>query len=147
MRSTMTTTLEPLSQSHLQLADPGEDLRGKKVVDRDGQDLGKVDDAFIDVSERRIRFFTVKTGDILGVGGKSFLVPVDAISSFDGDRIVLSETRDRFVGGPEYHGSDGVTPKATLDDQDAQALYLTAYEWYDVDQPYWSPTYRTPSWR
>ena len=68
MRSTMTTgVLEPLSQSNTQLANTTEDIRGRKVYARDGQEFGKVDDVFVDPYERYARFISVKSGDILGI--------------------------------------------------------------------------------
>jgi sporulation protein YlmC with PRC-barrel domain len=145
----ITTTLEPLSQTRLDLADPKEDVRGRRVFARDGQEIGKVDDAFVDPIEKRVRFLSVKSGDLLGIGGKKLLVPIDAITSVDEDRVVINDLRDRIVGGPQVddefdRGPDRMADTAT---EDADALVISVYEWYGVEQPYWNPAYQRPSWR
>jgi len=100
MRSTMTTNaLEPSSKSDLGLADPNEDIRERKVYDRDGTQFGKVDDVFIDARERRARLITVRSGDILGIGGKRYLVPVDAIT-VNGERVTRGLDGRSNDGGP-----------------------------------------------
>jgi sporulation protein YlmC with PRC-barrel domain len=152
MRSTMTmTALEPLSQTSIEVADAKEDVRRRKVFDRAGQEIGKVDEVFVDPGERRARFVSVKTGDVLGLGGKQFLIPVDAIASAAADRIVIDESRDRILKGPRV--DDDSEPEAeptgmwdTAADADAPAIVIAAYQWYDIRDPYWSPTYRRPAW-
>ena len=152
MRSTMTTTtttLEPLSQTRLDLVDPKEDVRGRKIFDRDSQEIGKVDDVFIDPTERRARFLSVKSGDFLGLGGKKLLIPIDAIASVDADKVVINDKRDRIVGGPQIDHEFDRSPDQMADTaaSDADALVIAVYEWYGVEQPYWNPTYRRPNWR
>jgi sporulation protein YlmC with PRC-barrel domain len=145
MRSTMTTTaLEPLSQTRLELADPKEDVRSRKVVDREGQEIGKVEDVFIDPSERRARFLSVKSGDFIGLGGKKFLIPIDAIASVDKDKVVINQRRDRIVAGPQV---DREFEKSSDHAAETDAVVLACYEFYGVQQPYWNPTYQRPNWR
>jgi sporulation protein YlmC with PRC-barrel domain len=182
MHSTTTTTpLVSMKSGEIELSDPNEDIRGRKVVDQNGEDVGKVDDVFVDPNQRRARFIAVKSGDFLGLGGKKFLIPVDAIQSLEEDRVMIGETRDRILGGPQIEGqfdapSDAAEPSgaggtgtgaSTADvirmpgaaaesggdadeggnaDQDAPALVIAVYEWYDVDEPYWSPDYRGQHW-
>jgi sporulation protein YlmC with PRC-barrel domain len=145
MRSTMTTTtLEPLSRTGVGLADPLDDLRGRKVVDRNDQEVGKVHEVFIDPSERQARFLSIKSGDVLGFGGKTFLVPVDAIASANDDRVVIAESRDRILAGPQVDDEFGID---TTTDADVTPSIVTVYEWYGIREPFWSPTYQRPRWR
>jgi sporulation protein YlmC with PRC-barrel domain len=145
MRSTMTTTaLEPLSQTHLSLFDPQEDVRGRKVFDRESEEIGRVDDVFIDPTERRVRFLSVKSGDVLGLGGKKLLIPVDAIASVDKDKVVINHRRDRIVAGPQV---DREFEKGADRPADTDAVVLACYEFYGIAQPYWNPTYQRPNWR
>jgi sporulation protein YlmC with PRC-barrel domain len=145
MRSTMTTTaLEPLSQTRLELFDPGEDVRGRKVFDREGEEIGKVDDLFIDPTERRARFLSVKSGDVLGLGGKKLLIPIDAITPVAQDKVVINHRRDRIVAGPQV---DREFEKGTSKAADTDAVVLACYEFYGIAQPYWNPTYQRPNWR
>jgi sporulation protein YlmC with PRC-barrel domain len=144
MRSTMTTTaLEPLSQTRLELFDPKEDVRGRKVFDREGEEIGKVDDVFIDPTERRARFFSVKSGDVLGLGGKKLLIPIDVIASVDKDKVVINHRRDRLVAGPQV---DRQFEKGIDQAADTDAVVIACYEFYGVQQPYWNPTYQRPNW-
>ena len=77
MASRKTTSLVKLSDSDQVLADPAEDVRGHRVYDRDGEDLGKVDDLLIDTDEHRVRFLRIEHGGILGLGAVPSFVPVD----------------------------------------------------------------------
>jgi uncharacterized protein YrrD len=148
MRSTLTTgTLEPLSETNLALADSTEDIRGSKVYERGGQEFGKIDDAFIDPVDRRVRFVSVKSGDILGLGGQRYLLPVEVIA-FDGERVMVNETADRITNGPQWDGH----PLATTDVADATTaggplpIVSEVYGYYGVREPFWSATYQQPVW-
>ena len=173
------TTMNPLvslKSEQIELADRNEDIRGRKVVDREGQDVGKVDDVFVDPIERRARFIAVKSGDFLGLGGKKFLIPIDAIQSQNADQVVINETRERILGGPQVEDEfgepsrgDDVSPTGDIArardtagspaaggtagtagtggaDDEAPAVVVAVYEWYDVRQPYWSPDYQRRNW-
>jgi sporulation protein YlmC with PRC-barrel domain len=160
MRSTMTTNaLEPVSKTDLGLADPNEDIRGRKVYDRDGTQFGKVDEVFIDVGERRARMISVRSGDILGIGGKRYLLPVDAIT-VNGDRVTVDSMVDRMSEGPQLDsGSDdmdqvnaGATASGAIAGEGWTAteggspIVVAVYEHYDVREPFWSPSYQRPNW-
>jgi sporulation protein YlmC with PRC-barrel domain len=123
--------------------------RGRTVLDRDGQEIGKVDDVFVDPTEKRTRFLSVKSGDFLGLGGKKLLIPIDAITSVSEEKVVINDLRDRIVGGPQVDGEFNRGPDRMSDtaDEDADALVIAVYEWYGVEQPYWNPSYQRPSWR
>jgi sporulation protein YlmC with PRC-barrel domain len=147
MRPTMTTTttaLEPLSQARLSLVDPQEDVRGWKVFDRQGEEIGKVDDVFMDPTERRVRFLSVKSGDVLGLGGKKLLIPIDAIAPVAQDKVVINHQRDRIVAGPQV---DREFEKGSDQAADPDAVVLACYQFYGIAQPYWDPTYQRPNWR
>jgi sporulation protein YlmC with PRC-barrel domain len=152
MQTTMTMTpLVSLKSGQIDLADTNEHILGRKVVDQSGQDVGKVDDLFVDANERRARFIAVKSGDMLGLGGKTVLVPVDAITSA-GDPVTINASRERILGGPQVDeaslaggtGTTGVSRGGF--DENATPLAISAYEWYSIDEPFWSPSYRRRNW-
>jgi sporulation protein YlmC with PRC-barrel domain len=144
MRNTMTTgLLEPLGHSNLELVDRSEDIRGRKVVDREGQDVGKVDEVWMDHEQRQARFLTVKSGDILGIGGQKYLVPVEAIT-YDGDRVAVNATADRITQGPQV---DQIRPDDAASLETGQPRILEVYDFYAVKDPFWSPTYQQPRWQ
>ena len=51
-----TATLMRLSDTELTVADPAEDIRGRTVVDRNGEEIGDVDDLLLDDHGKRVRF-------------------------------------------------------------------------------------------
>jgi sporulation protein YlmC with PRC-barrel domain len=65
-QSEKTATLVRLSDTELTVADPAADMRNRKVVDRDGEEIGEVDDLLIDAPEKRVRFLEVASGGFLG---------------------------------------------------------------------------------
>ena len=149
MRSTMTTgALEPLSETNLALADSTEDIRGLKVYDRSGSEFGKIDDVFIDPAKRRVRFVAVKSGDILGLGGQRYLLPVESLT-FGGDHVQVNETAERVTQGPQWDGQ-GLTPTDLADSTlngGADPIILDVYKYYEVREPFWSPAYQQPFWK
>ncbi len=68
-------TFVKLGDTSHTVADPAEDIRGRHVVDRNGEDIGKVDALMIDVSEGKVRFLHVKGGGFLGIGDETLLIP------------------------------------------------------------------------
>ncbi len=91
-----------LGDAELTVADPAEDIRGHTVIDQAGKDIGTVDGLMIDDAERKVRFLQVAAGGFLGIGEKTFLIPVDAISGITDDKVRVDQTRERIVGGPAY---------------------------------------------
>ena len=59
------TKLIRLSDTELTIANPAEDIRGRAVVDRDGEDLGAVENLMIDESEKRVCLLEVASGGFL----------------------------------------------------------------------------------
>jgi len=60
-----TAKLVRLSDTELTIANPAEDIRGRAVVDRDGEDIGEVEDLLIDAQEKRVRMLEVASGGFL----------------------------------------------------------------------------------
>ena len=71
-------TLVRLSDSKLTVANRAEDIRGREVLDKNGGNLGKVDDLMIDDVEHKVRFLQVESGGFLGLGRPWFLIPLAA---------------------------------------------------------------------
>lgn len=94
-------TLVRLSDTGLTLADPEADIRGTTVVDRDGEEVGTVDDLFIDEAERRMRFLEIGSGGFLGIGKEKRLIPVDAVTEID-EHIHINQERSLIAAGPGY---------------------------------------------
>jgi CBS domain-containing protein/sporulation protein YlmC with PRC-barrel domain len=97
-----------------------------------GEDLGKVDDLFIDEREQKVRFLEVASGGFLGLGATKFLLPVDAITRITDDAVYINQSRERVAGAPHYD--------PTL----VEERYMSdVYSHYGYP-PYWGPNYRYP---
>jgi CBS domain-containing protein/sporulation protein YlmC with PRC-barrel domain len=125
-------TLVRLSDTNLTLGDWAEDIRGRKILDMAGEDLGKVDDLFIDEREQKVRFLEVASGGFLGLGATKFLLPVDAITRITDDAVYINQSREHVAGAPHYD--------PTL----VEERYMSdVYSHYGYP-PYWGPNYRYP---
>ncbi|MER5213601.1 PRC-barrel domain-containing protein [Streptomyces sp. NPDC002838] len=60
--------LTRLSDSPHVVSSPDEDIRGRKVTDRSGYELGKVGALGIDQEEQKVRFLVLEHGGFLGIG-------------------------------------------------------------------------------
>jgi sporulation protein YlmC with PRC-barrel domain len=98
-----TNMLRPLSDTDLKIAEGNEDVRGRHVIDSNGEDIGTVDDLLIDNAERKVRFLRVGSGGFLGLGKTTSLIPVDAITRIDAKHVHVDTTRERVAESPPYN--------------------------------------------
>lgn len=126
-------TLIRLGDSDQMLADPDQDIRGRTVRDRDGNEIGKVDELLIDQETQRVRLLRVAHGGLFGVGATPLFIPVEAIGSVTADEIGIDHTRVQVAQAPEYDPE--------LVDRDEQMARL--YEHYGY-APYWAPGHASP---
>ena len=80
----------------------GEDIRGRRVLDENGNDIGDVNDLIVDGRQRRVRFLQVTSGGFLGIGATMMLVPVGAITNIRHDAVEISRQGGRGLGGVRY---------------------------------------------
>ena len=134
-----TAKLIRLSDTELTIANPAEDIRHRTVVDRDGADLGEVEDLLLDEPEKRVRFLEVSSGGFLGLGKTTFLLPVEAITRVRDDRVYVNQTRQSIAGAPSYdpdliHREAGVRGYEVAE----KGYYDGIYQYYGYP-PYWAP--------
>ena len=123
--------LYPLSESDKIVEDPSADVRGRSVVDRNGEEVGRVDDLLIDDEETRVVFLRVSEGGFLGLGKTHYLVPVEAVVAVDRDRVHIDRHRSGMGEVPAYEPKLATAPE----------YYGNVYGWWGVP-PYWGPGYR-----
>lgn len=83
-----------------------EKYEGYKVYDNRGDRIGKVDDLFIDESDRE-EYIGVKMGLL---GTKSTLIPMDIVRVNESDRsIEVAESKDHIKDAPTFSDDDDVT--------------------------------------
>ena len=132
-----TATLRRLSDTELTVTNPAEDIRDRTVVDRDGEEIGEVNDLLIDDRDRRVRFLEVASGGFLGLGQTKVLIPVDAITRVSEDTVYVSQTRQHIARTPAYD------PDLIHREAGEGSYYGDVYRHYDYP-PYWDPGYMYP---
>jgi sporulation protein YlmC with PRC-barrel domain len=131
------TTLLRLSDTALTVADPAEDVRGRKVIDKNGETIGEVSDLIVDDRETRVRFLEVASGGLFGLGRQKSLIPVDAITRTSDDAVYINQTRQRISEAPPYD------PDLIHEDVGDESYYGHVYRHYGYP-PYWGPGYVYP---
>ncbi len=101
--------LMKLSDSDFRLEDPEQDIRGLDVYDRDGNEIGSVEDLYVDMEERKVRFLDLGAGGFLGIGEKRFMIPVEAVTGVGDDRLTIEQGTEQVAGSPPFD-TDVVPP-------------------------------------
>jgi sporulation protein YlmC with PRC-barrel domain len=130
-----TIALENLNDTGLILADRDGDIRGRKVIDPDGTEIGRVSDLFIDENERKVRMLEIRAGGFLGLAERHALLPVDAITSVNEHAVHVNETRERVAHSPAYDPSLIKAPTVES--------WEPFYGYYGLS-PYWGNGYMYP---
>lgn len=125
--------LVKLSDSDKVVARDEEDIRGYSVHDKDGEDLGKVEELLIDPDDSKVRFLVVASGGFLGLGEHKSYIPVDAVTRIEPDRVQVDLSREHVAGAPKYDPDLG----------DERDYFQGVYGYYGYT-PYWNSTYVYP---
>lgn len=131
MDSGKVPTLMRLNEQSGSFDGPDRDLRGYRVFDRAGVEIGVVDDMLVDASERRVRLLRIAPRDPLDIDPPPVLVPVEVVDRLETDRLFLDQMRERVLSGPPDD------PATTAPSDRWSGLYryydLTPY-WTDIDE-------------
>jgi sporulation protein YlmC with PRC-barrel domain len=89
---------------NLRLREPLQNLRGLDVYDSNGEQIGTVEDLYVDQEAQFPRFLDVGAGGFLGIGKKHFLVPFEEVSRSvsEEERVVVRQNRDKVLGSPDF---------------------------------------------
>lgn len=116
------TTMNALSTSS---------ITGTDVVNRDGENLGHIEDIMIDLSTGRILYTVLSFGGFLGIGNKLFAVPFDSFTiDKSNEKFVLDYDKDFLEKAPGFDKDNW--PKTNDTDFNTRV-----YDYYSVD-PYWA---------
>jgi sporulation protein YlmC with PRC-barrel domain len=107
------TGLQPnlvnLNDTDLHLEEPWQDLRGLDVYDTNDEQLGSVEDVYVDREQREARLLDVSAGGLLGVGKKHFLVPVQEVKrDLGGERLTVEHPKEKVTESPEFNPDEGL---------------------------------------
>ena len=104
-RAEQQPNLVKLSDSEsLRLREPLQNIRGLDVYDSHGEQIGTVEDLYVDQDAQLPRFLDVSAGGFLGIGKKHFLVPFEEVSRSvsEEERVVVRQNRDKVLGSPDF---------------------------------------------
>ncbi len=95
-------TMMRLSDSEQVLADPDQDIRGRRVLDRDGNEIGRIDDLLIDTELKKVRLLRVEHGGLFGIGATPLYIPVEAVEHVTDDEVAVNRSRVQVAEAPHY---------------------------------------------
>jgi sporulation protein YlmC with PRC-barrel domain len=76
------------------------DIRRLGVFNSNGDQIGSVEDFYVDTQEREVRFLEVGAGGFMGLGEKRFLIPVEAVTNFREGGVTVGESREEIGESP-----------------------------------------------
>ena len=80
---------------------------GDAVVNRKGEDLGKVEELMIDTQEGRVAYAVLSFGGFLGLGDKLFAIPFEALElDPEKHQFVLDVPREKLDTAPGFDKSN-----------------------------------------
>jgi hypothetical protein len=94
------TALVKLEDFEGELEEPWQEAKGRKVIDKNGDEVGTVEELYIWEGPSTVHLIKV-SGDERG-----FLIPVHAVTNADEEAVTLETARDKIVGSPEFESED-----------------------------------------
>lgn len=82
-------------------------LAGDRVVNRQGEDLGKIDEFMLDTVTGEVAYVVLSHGGVLGIGDKLFAVPFQALSLDEQNhQFVFDISLERLENAPGFDKND-----------------------------------------
>lgn len=82
-------------------------IKGDHVRNRQGEDLGRIEELVIDIDDGRVAYAVLSFGGLLGIGEKLFAVPWDALRlDPDDNEMVLNVRRETLAHSPGFDKED-----------------------------------------
>ena len=103
---------------------------GRKVVNPQGENLGKVEEVMIDAAPGRVAYAVLSFGGVLGIGDKLFAVPWNALN-YDPQQQAFIINADKRV----LENAPGFD-KSNWPDMSDTTLRASIYSYYKAE-PYW----------
>ena len=104
-------------------------LIGDKVVNFEGEDLGKIEELMIDMDDGRVNYAVLSFGGFLGIGDKLFAIPFQSLRlDTENKQFVLNVDKERLRNAPGFDKHDWPTM--------SHAWGEDIHRYYNVT-PYW----------
>jgi len=84
------------------LEDWVQDVCRRVVRDRDGQEIGTLEDLYVDSDEATAGFLIVEVSIALGLDGRRFLIPLEAVGGNSAGWMRLNHDRDKIADLPSF---------------------------------------------
>lgn len=99
-------------------------LSSTSVVNRAGEDLGKIKDLMVDPETGRVQYAVLDFGGFLGIGDKLFAVPLQSFTvDTTNEQFVLDVTKERLENAPGFDKSDWPTTANPQFDENVYDFY------------------------
>jgi sporulation protein YlmC with PRC-barrel domain len=106
-------------------------ISGDPVVNRQGEDLGKIEDLVLDIDSGRVAYAVLSFGGFLGMGDKLFALPWQSLElDADNHRFILDVAKERLENAPGFD-------KDHWPNMADRKWGATVHQYYG-HQPYWS---------
>jgi sporulation protein YlmC with PRC-barrel domain len=106
------------------------DLKGKKVTNAEGENLGQIEEVVTDANTGRVLYGVLSFGGFLGVGDKLFAIPWRSLRlTGDAKNFTLDIGKDRLKNATGFD-------KDRWPDLANEQFATTTYQYYD-QKPYW----------
>ena len=105
-------------------------LKGDKVVNHQGEDLGKIEELMVDLDRGRIAYAVLSFGGFLGMGDKLFAIPWQAFAVDTAQKRLILNTKKELL--EKATGFD----KSNWPNMADPAWGSTLYKYYGY-KPYW----------
>jgi sporulation protein YlmC with PRC-barrel domain len=105
-------------------------LKGEKVVNHQGKDLGNIEELMIDLDRGRIAYAVLSFGGFLGMGDKLFAIPWSAFGvDTSGKKLVLNADKELLKKATGFD-------KSNWPDMADPTWGTNVYKYYGY-KPYW----------
>lgn len=84
-----------------------EDIRGHKVLDKNGDEIGTVEDLYIYEDASAVHILKV------AVDERHFLIPIDAVTNVNDEGVEVEQPKDTIIGSLEFDSEDVPDPETS----------------------------------
>jgi sporulation protein YlmC with PRC-barrel domain len=88
-----------------ELEEPWQEARGRKVIDKNGDEVGTVEELYIWEGPSTVHLIKVSGEE------RSFLVPVHAVTNADEEAVALETAKEKVMGSPESESEEVPDPE------------------------------------
>ena len=112
---------------------PASKIIGESVINRQGENVGKIQELLIDAKKNRVAYAVLSFGGFLGMGNKLFAMPWEAFEfSATENKLILNVDKEKLKTAP------GFDQDAKWPDFADRTWGSSIYKYYGYE-PYWKP--------